>query len=409
MKTMTARRRWRRRRSTRSSCRREAQSLLRARRAVRASLLDEFLEESGVLAGLGVPLDADREAQRSGPRPPRACRPPPTRSRRGRLRLARAPGGGAMSPPSARRRSPQAAIPLSPPPDGRRTRLAPACDRRSRPPRAGAGRGLLHARRSAAGSRGRSRAWAGPVRAPPATAPARPRRDASVACPSPGERLLRSVPDRRPHPPRTRSRPARRESPRRPSSAGGMTRARPPARSIASTYASGTSAAGRCHTPQRASCAYDVTPMTGLIRARSPRSRVCRLRTPARALPPASSWCGGRARSRRRAPRAHPEGRPSPTRTARPAPVGRPRHASSTGRSRRSRRRRTGSTSPAPRSWGSPGSPASTRARASVRSSTTTGTSFGSSSSHECSSSSVTDPWARIGPVSSSASMRCHV
>ena len=41
-----------------------AESLLRARRAVLASLLDERLEERGVLARLRVPLDADGEAQR---------------------------------------------------------------------------------------------------------------------------------------------------------------------------------------------------------------------------------------------------------------------------------------------------------------------------------------------------------
>ena len=66
------------------------------------------------------------------------------------------------------------------------------------------------------------------------------------------------------------------------SSAGGMTTARPPARSIESTYASGTSAAGSLQTPQLASWAYDVIPMTGLKAPPSPRPRVCRLRTRAR-------------------------------------------------------------------------------------------------------------------------------
>ena len=50
-----------------------------------------------------------------------------------------------------------------------------------------------------------------------------------------------------------------------PSSLGGTSSGRPPARSIASTYASGITAAGTSQTPQRTlGSAYAVIPITGL-------------------------------------------------------------------------------------------------------------------------------------------------
>ena len=82
----------------------------------------------------------------------------------------------------AARPSTPAACRPSPRRDARRTLPEPACARRSRPPRGGAGRGPRRARRSGAGSRGRSRAWACRARAPPRAAPARPRRAAPGAC-----------------------------------------------------------------------------------------------------------------------------------------------------------------------------------------------------------------------------------
>ena len=60
------------------------------------------------------------------------------------------------------------------------------------------------------------------------------------------------------------------------------------------TYASGTSAAGMCQTPHRASCAYEVMPMTGLTAPPSPRSRVCRLHTSARGRQQVRGLHGGR-------------------------------------------------------------------------------------------------------------------
>jgi hypothetical protein len=88
------------------------------------------------------------------------------------------------------------------------------------------------------------------------------------------------------------------------SSAGGMTTARPPARSIESTYASGMSAAGRCHTPQLASCAYDVIPMTGLTGSSVSTIQSVPSRTPSRAVTRPRATHAGRGRGRRRPPRA---------------------------------------------------------------------------------------------------------
>src|ERR1700730_10779134 len=48
-------------------------------------------------------------------------------------------------------------------------------------------------------------------------------------------------------------------------STGGNSTGTPPAAATASTYPTGSSAAGRCHTPQRASSRYVVIPTTGLM------------------------------------------------------------------------------------------------------------------------------------------------
>ena len=184
-------------------------------------LRDEVREERVVLAGLGVPLDADGEALRRvldglerpvrGPRRLDEAVP----EARERLMVVRGHLGVGCRP------STRGAFPPSPRPGARRTSRASACARRCRWSPEDAGRGLRRGRRSAAGRLGTRRASAHRARAPPGAARARPGRAAPGARPSRGGRRRRRARDRRRRRRRTRFRRASRASPRRrPRSAG---------------------------------------------------------------------------------------------------------------------------------------------------------------------------------------------
>ena len=241
--------------------------------AVAPRLLDERREERCVLSLLGVPEHPEREALLRAPRPPPACRPRRRPPRPGPRRPGRSPGGGATSRARGRRAARRAGCPRSPStswsaktPGVCLCFSSPTTSGRCwtmSPPRAT----LKHLRAAADGEHGH-------------VALERRGEERELAAVALG-RARRSSPDAgraRTRPGRCRSRPEK-STPSSassvssiPSSLGGTSSARPPARSIACTYASGMTAAGTSQTPQRTSgSAYAVMPMTG--RTRQPKRR----------------------------------------------------------------------------------------------------------------------------------------
>ena len=182
-------------------------------------------------ARLRMPLHADREAPRrildALDRPVRGPRSldEPFADAAEALVVVR----GDLGARADDRRQPRALLHLDR--SARRRSREPACGRRARASRGGAGRGRRRGRRSGAGRRGRPRASACRARAPRRAAPARRRRGAPAARRSPDARRRRTPAGRRPPRRRTRSRRARRASPSTPSSLGGIS-TRPPARAL---------------------------------------------------------------------------------------------------------------------------------------------------------------------------------